>query len=132
MPHNDAFEEPARARSEWKNASTPRGDFDFSPALIDEDGEFDEAKVNEYFETLQEQFAESPEFAALGDSETSYNSFLLSFGLDYFRALPTTLSEGELKEILFDLIPRKVTLEADEAAPLGVRQNEKYPLSLRR
>ena len=118
LPHNDAFEEPAKTRSEWKNVSTPRGDFDFSPDLIDEDGEFDEEEVNEYFETLQEQFAESPESEALGDSETSYIRLLLSFGRDYFGALPTTFTEGELKEILFDLIPRKVTMEADQAVPL--------------
>jgi hypothetical protein len=119
LPHNDAFEEPATVRSEWKHRkSTPRGDFDFSPNLIDEEGEFDHEEVNEYFQTLQEQFEQSPESEALADQDTSYISLLLSCGLDYFSALPTTLSEGELKEILFDLIPRKVTMDADEADPL--------------
>lgn len=118
LPHNDAFEETATARSGWKHVSTPRGDFDFSPDLIDEDGEFDQDEVDAYFETLQEQFEESSECASLSDQDHSYLSLLLSFGLDYFRALPTTLLEGELREILFDLIPRKVTMEADEAAPL--------------
>ena len=119
LPHNDAFEEPTASRSGWKQKNaTTRGDFDFSPNLINEDGEFDEEEVNEYFETLEEQFEQSPESEALPDQETSYISLLLSFGRDYFSALPTTLSEFELKQILFELIPRKVTMEADKAVPL--------------
>ncbi len=98
--------------------SVCRADFDISPNLLNDDGEFDDDELNKYFDTLDDLFAESPECEALTEHETSYLSLLFSFGRDYFGALPSTLSEGDLREILFELIPRKVTMEPVEAEPL--------------
>ena len=40
---------------------------------------------------------------------------MLDFGLDYLSKTPPQMSPGDLREILFDLFPRKVSAEADEA-----------------
>lgn len=122
LPHNDSFgndDDDDDIHSGWKlKKSTGREHFEISPNLFNDDGEFDEDELNEYFDSLENLFEESPECEALAEQETSYLSLLFSFGRDYFNAIPPTLSVGELEEILFDLIPRKVTMDAGEAEPL--------------
>ena len=124
LPHHDAFrndgdDDNDDSDSGWKlKKSTCREHFEISPDLFNDDGEFDEDELNEYFDSLEDLFEESPECEALAEQETSYLSLLFSFGRDYFSAIPPALSAGELEEILFDLIPRKVTMDAGEAEPL--------------
>lgn len=122
LPHNDAYEENGEddsSTSGWtRKPSVGRANFDINPDLFDDDGEFDNDQLDAYFDSLQVLFDESPESEALPEPETSYLNLLFTFGRDYFSALPPTLTAGELKEILFDLIPGKVTMEAAEAEPL--------------
>ncbi len=122
LPHSDAHvedEEDDRSTSGWTlTPSVDRADFDIIPNLFDDDGEFDDDELTKYFDTLEQLFDESPESKALGERETSYVGLFFSFGRDYFSALPPTLSVSELKEILFELIPRAATMEEAEAEPL--------------
>ena len=56
---------------------------------------------------------------------------LLDFGIDYLSVTPPQMSPEDIREILFDLIPRKVSATADEA-PEIVREFQAFWTFLQR
>src|SRR5712691_11839642 len=91
--------------------------FDINQKVFDRYGELLEKKSIQYREQLTKLFEESPEGKALQDEgiEPGWASMMLDFGVDYLALTPPQMSPDDLREILFDLIPRKVSAEADEA-----------------
>ncbi len=91
--------------------------FDIHQNIFHRNGELDEKKAREYQDKLLELFAESPEFQALLDEgiEPSWTSMMIEFGLNYLGVTPAKMTADNLREILFDIFPRKVSAEADEA-----------------
>src|SRR5438270_11726475 len=73
--------------------------------------------AHQYKVQLMELFEQSPEGQTLqGEGiESGWASMMLDFGLEYLGKTPPQMSPGDLSEILFDLFPRKVSAEADEA-----------------
>ena len=66
---------------------------------------------------LVQLFEQSPEGLALWSEgiEPGWAGMLLDFGIDYLGVTPPQMSPDDMREILFDLIPRKVSASADEA-----------------
>lgn len=62
-------------------------------------------------------FEESPEAQTLRDEdiEPGWASMMIDFGLNYLAVTPAQMTADGLREILFDIFPRKVSAEADEA-----------------
>ncbi len=63
---------------------------------------------------LVRRFAASPEAETLTDIQAC--RFVMDFAASYFNATIATLSPSELREIVFDIIPRKVSIDASAAS----------------
>ena len=63
---------------------------------------------------LVRRFVASPEAKALTDVQSCH--FVMDFAADYFNATIATLGPRELREIVFDIIPRKVSIDASAAS----------------
>src|SRR5260370_30924757 len=93
--------------------------FDIHQKVVDQDGELLEKRAREYQNQLTRLFLESPEGRALIDEdvEGGWANMMMDFGLNYLRVTPPQMSPGDLREILFDLFPRKVSAETPDAPP---------------
>lgn len=65
-------------------------------------------------EELLHRFKESPEAQSL--AEVGFAPLFMDYAADYFNATIATLDAHELREILFDIVPRKVSIEAVAAS----------------
>jgi hypothetical protein len=65
---------------------------------------------------LVRRFAASPEAKALPDIQAC--RFVMDFAADHFNATIATLGPTELRQIVFEIIPRKVSIDASEASAL--------------
>jgi len=63
---------------------------------------------------LLRQFVASPEAEAVTDVQAC--RFVMDYAAEYFGATIATLGPSELREIVFEIIPRKVSVEASAAA----------------
>jgi hypothetical protein len=68
---------------------------------------------------LVERFADSPEAKGLDDIYAA--RFVMELALDYLGRTVSTLGAPGLREVLFELFPRKVSVSASEA-PAIVRE----------
>jgi hypothetical protein len=91
--------------------------FNIHQRVVDRDGMPREQIAHEYKEQLIQLFEQSPEGQILQDEgiESGWASMMIDFGLNYLGKTPPQMSPGDLREILFDLFPRKVSASADEA-----------------
>ena len=91
--------------------------FDIYQQIFDTDGQPLEQKARTYQNELINLFNQSPEAQALRDDSLNghWIHLLLDFGQNYFAVTPAQMSAGNLYEILFDLIPRKVSASPDDA-----------------
>ncbi len=86
-------------------------------AELAEDGEVIEPEAREMLEQeLMRRFAASPEANALTDVGAC--QFVMDFAAEYFNATIPTLDSSQLQEIVFDIIPRKVSIDASSAASI--------------
>jgi hypothetical protein len=92
--------------------------FNIDQQVFDKDGERLEKKAREYQNQLVRLFEQSPECRTLREEgiEPSWAGMLIDFGIDYLGVTPPQMSPANSREILFDLIPRKVSASADEAS----------------
>lgn len=91
------------------------------------DGELDDDAASEYIDTLFERFVDSPEARALPQDkeDLGWSVNQMRLGIDYLGATPPDTSPAGLHEILFELFPRKVMVQAVEAAVI-VRELEAF------
>jgi hypothetical protein len=91
--------------------------FNIHQQVYDRDGMQLEDKAREYQDQLLELFEQSPEWQEFWneDRATGWASMLLDYGLNYVGVTPPQMSPDHLREILFDIFPRKVTAPADDA-----------------
>ena len=89
--------------------------FDINQRVFDSDGVPLEKKAWAYIEQLMELFVESPEGQQLLKEgiEPGWASMMMDFGVNYLSRTPPQMSPDDLREILFDLVPRKVSTTAD-------------------
>ena len=91
--------------------------FNIYQQMFDRDGMPFEKKASQYQDQLLQLFEQSPEGQALRDAgiDGNWTSLLLDFGINYLSVTPPQMTPHHLREILFDLFPRKVSTSADEA-----------------
>ncbi len=91
--------------------------FNIHQKVVNSYGDPDEKKAAEYREQLFDLFVESPEGQALFDEgmRLGWADTMMEYGSGYIGVTPAQMSPGNLREILFDLFPRKVSAEPEEA-----------------
>ena len=91
--------------------------FDIHQNIFDADGMPFEKKAEEYKDELVELFEQSPERQALW--EESFNGrwarIMLDLAQSHLGVTPPKMSEHDLREVLFDLIPMKISALATQA-----------------
>ena len=75
--------------------------------------EIDSEQRQELEDELVRKFVASPEAKSLTDIQACH--FVMDFAADYFSATIATLGPRELREIVFEIIPRKVSIDATKA-----------------
>jgi hypothetical protein len=91
--------------------------FDINQQLFDRDGLPREKKVGPYIDGLMELFVESPEGQALRDegAEPGWAAWMMEYAINYVGVTPPQMSPDDLREVLFELFPQKVSTPASEA-----------------
>jgi hypothetical protein len=89
--------------------------FDIQQQVFD-DG-YDEDKVHDYINGLMDEFAASPEAKPWLDAgrQLGYAGMMMEYGLNYPGVTPAKMSLADFNEVVFNLFPRKVSTEAEEA-----------------
>lgn len=98
---------------------TERPPFDVIADLFElgRDGEeIDDDARRELEDEVMRRFATSPEATTLSDVGAAH--FIMDFAASYFGATIATLDARQLREIMFEIIPRKVSVEAAEASAI--------------
>ena len=97
--------------------------FNIHQQVFDRDGLPLEKKASQYQDQLLQLFEQSPEGQELRDEgiEAGWASLLIDFGMHYLSVTPPQMAPHHLREILFELFPRKVSAAADEA-PAIIRE----------
>ncbi len=100
------------------------------PKLLKENGDEIDAEARRRLEDeLVRRFVASPEAKALTDVQSCH--FVMDFAADYFTATIATLGPRELREIVFDIIPRKVSIDASAASGI-IEENRAFYAFLKR
>lgn len=91
--------------------------FNIHEQVFSRDGTLIEGKAEQYQDQLLALFAQSPEWQEFRNEgyRGGWTGMMLDFGLNYVGITPPQMTPGHLREILFDIFPRKVTDEADKA-----------------
>ena len=96
--------------------------FDVHQNYYTEGGEIDERKVQAYIDGLMEDFAHSPEAQPLVGTEEGigWAATMMEFSFNYLGHSPAQMSLPDFNEVVFDLFPRKLSVEP-EHAPAMIR-----------
>ena len=107
--------------------------FNIHQKVFNQDGELLEKIAAQYRRDLFKLFVESPEGQALIDEgiEPAWADMMMDYGMNYLGLTPPQMSPADLREVLFDLFPRKVSAEADEA-PNVIRELQGFWTFLQR
>jgi hypothetical protein len=91
--------------------------FSINQQVFNRNGMLLEKKARQYQDQLIQLFEQSPEGQALWNEgiEPAWASMLTDFGINYLSVTPPQMSPDDMRTILFDLFPRKVSAPADEA-----------------
>ncbi len=101
--------------------------FNIHQQVFDRNGMLLEKKASQYQDQLVQLFEQSPEGQALWNEglEPGWASMMLDFGMNYLSVTPPQMSPDDLRAILFDLFPRKVSASAEEA-PAIIRELQAF------
>ena len=94
--------------------------FDLNTSILDPEygEELDEGRLETYINGLMAEFEKSPEAEAVMqefDTSLCWSATYMNYAAQYFCATPATVTPGETAEILFEIFPRKVSVEAEAA-----------------
>ncbi len=94
--------------------------FDLHTSILDSEygKELDEERLEEYIHKVMADFEESPEAEMIlteFDTSLCWPATYMHYAAQYFSATPATVTPGETAEILFEIFPRKVSVEPDAA-----------------
>lgn len=106
--------------------------YDVMAGLLELEGDGDELDDEDrqpLEDELVRRFAESPEAKNLTEIESC--RFVMDFGARHFGATIASLSAAQLREIVFEIIPRKVSIEASAAAWI-IEENRDFYSFLKR
>ncbi len=91
--------------------------FDIYQTVFDEYGEYDEDRASDYREQLESLFADSPEAQPLleSGSDLGWAETMMHYGIVYRGETPPGMSASSVAEVVFEIFPRKVSMDADQA-----------------
>ena len=94
--------------------------FDLNTSILDPEygDELDDGRLEKYIDGLMAEFAESAEAEAFMqefDTSLCWPATYMNYAAQYFCATPATVTPAETAEILFEIFPRKVSVDADAA-----------------
>lgn len=85
---------------------------DIEAGIFDKHGDVDEEAFRGFQTELERRFLESPEGQAW---EGDALGWLIDYGVNYLGVLPSRVGRSELAEVLFRLIPQKVSIPPERA-----------------
>jgi hypothetical protein len=87
--------------------------FDIQQPVFSPDGEYLEDAAIHYRDVVMEGFADSPEGQDLvrQGGTIGWADTLMELGMGYLAVTPASMTAEEMKEVLFELFPRKVSAE---------------------
>ena len=90
--------------------------FDIMTSVEDEEsGEINEEILEDYIDAITQEFSESPEFLEMSDEpQIRYLFHYLDYAASYTGDTVGTMTRGTNEEVLFELFPRKFTMEASD------------------
>ena len=91
--------------------------FDIHQKIFDADGLPLENVAEDYKDKLVDLFEQSPEGQVLQEEDNygCWAEIMLDLGQNYLSVTPPKMSAKDIREILFDLIPRKISATAEQA-----------------
>ena len=91
--------------------------FNIHQRVFDRDGMVIEKAAAQYQDQLLKLFAQSPEWLEFRKEKrsTGWTGMMLDYGLNYLGVALPDMSPDHLREILFEIFPRKVTAPAEDA-----------------
>jgi hypothetical protein len=94
--------------------------FDIHQSIIDEDsGEIDPEALESYIGGLAEEFANSPEAAPVREEYgLGWAGSLMQYAADYLGVTPPEMAVRDFREVVFEIIPRKVSTEPASAGAI--------------
>jgi hypothetical protein len=108
--------------------------FDIHQPVFDKvSGEYLEEAALQYREELETLFEASVEGKTLEDEgiQLGWVDRMMDLGIGYLEVTPARMSAADLRTILFDLIPRKISAPADDA-PGAIRELQLFWTFLQR
>jgi len=103
------------------------------PVFEKESGEYLEEAALRYREELEAFFEASVEGKMLSDEgiQPGWSDTVVDLGIHYLQATPAQMSAADLRTILFQVVPRKISATADEA-PEAIRELQLFWTFLQR
>jgi len=97
--------------------------FDLNTSILDPEygDEIDEGRLEEYINRLMDEFEKSAEAETVMqefDTSLCWSATYIHYAANYFSATPATVTSGDTVEILFEIFPRKVSVEAAAAGEI--------------
>ncbi|OWK34552.1 hypothetical protein [Fimbriiglobus ruber] len=91
--------------------------FDIHQSIYDQHHERDEAGVDKYINGLMDEFARSPEAQPVRakHGDLGWAASMMGYAIDYIGCTPADMTTRDFDEVLFELIPRKVSVEPEAA-----------------
>lgn len=89
--------------------------FNIHQKLFDKYGETDEGKVEEYIGSLMNEFADSPEAQPIFDAgrRLGWAATMMDYSFGHLGIAPPSMKLADFQEVVFEIIPRKVSVEAE-------------------
>ena len=94
--------------------------FDIHASVLNHHDEHDEGLVEQYIAGLMTEFAQSPEARSILEKygDLDWALAMVEYGINYLGTTPAEMSRSDFDEILFEIFPQKVTVEADLAGQI--------------
>jgi hypothetical protein len=94
--------------------------FDVRQTIFDRHGESDEILIQKYIEGLMAEFARSSEAQPVENTygEIGWAATMMHYAIDYMGCTPPEMTLPDFSEVLFELFPRKVSVEADQTGAI--------------
>lgn len=97
--------------------------FDLNTSILDPEygEELDEKRLREYIDSLMAEFADSPEAAEFQqefNTRLGWPATYMHYAAQHLGVTPATMNVIDSEEVLFELFPRKVSVDAEKAGQI--------------
>ncbi len=91
--------------------------FDIHQQLFDEDGNRNDDEIADYIDDLTTEFTDSPEAQPIMETygEIGWCQSMMDLSINHLGSTPAEMTVHDFNEVVYDLMPRKVTIESEYA-----------------